>query len=741
MTTTEKNLSILKDSRGNDVALEGVKVRARLCGLMSEVEVEQCYTNPQNINIEVIYTFPLPLGATLLGLEVEIAGKKLIGTVVEKKQAESQYEDAITDGDSAIMLEQVGPGLYNVNVGNLLASESAIIRYRYVLLLTWQDDRLRFLLPTTIAPRYGDPLAAGLLPHQVPGFSLHADYPLDLAVVVEGELAHAVISSPSHAITIEQSGHGVEIRLNRKSYLDRDFILSIQSEAAQSSCILTPDSESFVALASLRIPQLQDENNRPLALKVAIDCSGSMAGSSIVQARKAALEILNLLQPQDRFNVTLFGDKHSHIFPALVSATSRNITTAASRLASLDADMGGTEMYSALEAIFSMGGIAESATLLLVTDGEIYEHEKLVAHAKSSGHCVFTVGVGTAVNEPFLKSLSASTGGACELVSPQEGMAERVVMQFHRMRQPKLRELCLKWPVMPDWQTPLPDAAFAGDTVHVFAGFQHAFEGDITLEAQDTTPVIVTIKTVNDAEIPRLAAAQRMEASNEQDGLQLALDYQLLSRWTNFLVIAERADKANDLPVLHHVPQMLAAGWGGIGSIVHCCQPDTHTIMRAGRRAAIGTGELSGIDIYDIPSFLRKQVSESIDETPIPAISTPARFVENFAKKYSPSLWRPKLPKSIAQLVAIAIDEDVACGLMEIVDTGLDEAEVVAAFIYALSESVIGDGLGSSLKRVIFKNWKQVVTNHEIDVEIQKRLSLLTAESWNWLVTLQAVEV
>lgn len=81
MPKTEKNMAILKDSKGGDVALKGVKIRGRLHGLMAEVEVEQSYANPQKTNIEAIYTFPLPLGATLLGLEVEIAGKKLTGRV------------------------------------------------------------------------------------------------------------------------------------------------------------------------------------------------------------------------------------------------------------------------------------------------------------------------------------------------------------------------------------------------------------------------------------------------------------------------------------------------------------------------------------------------------------------------------------------------------------------------------------------------------------------------------------
>lgn len=168
MPNSEDNLAILKDRNGWTVALKGVKAHARLRELLAEVSIEQNYLNSQKTNIEAVYTFPLPLGAILLGFDVEIAGKKLAGQVVERKKAERDYEDAITDGNSAIMLEESGPGLYTVSLGNLMAGEAAVIRYRYGLLLSWQGDRLRFLMPTTIAPRYGDALAAGMQPHQVP---------------------------------------------------------------------------------------------------------------------------------------------------------------------------------------------------------------------------------------------------------------------------------------------------------------------------------------------------------------------------------------------------------------------------------------------------------------------------------------------------------------------------------------------------------------------------------------------
>ena len=729
MSKTEENLAILKDKQGRDVALQGVNVRARLHGLMAEVEVEQLYQNPHKTNIEAVYTFPLPIGAVLLGLDVEIAGKKLSGQVVEKKQAERNYEDAITDGNSAVMLEEAGPGLYTASIGNLMANEPAVIRYRYGLLLSWQGSCLRFLLPTTIAPRYGDAEAAGLRPHQVPVARLDVEYPLDLSVTIEGDLASATIASLSHPISVGKSDTGVVVRLSGKAVLDRDFVLTLESDNAQSSCVLVPDTEGQVALASLRIPPVPGAEDQPLALKVVIDCSGSMGGTSIVQARKAALEILNQLRPQDCFNVTLFGDDVTHLFPKLVPASTKHIAEAWERLDDLDADMGGTEMEQALDAVFSLGGIEGKAAILLITDGEIHEHVKLVRRAGQSGHRVFVVGVGTAVAETFLQSLAKTTGGACEFVAPQEGMAERVLSQFHRMRQPKLGELHIQWPAGTEWQTALPETVFAGDTVHIFAGFGSPISGNVKLMIKGAGDVVATIGSATEINIPRIAAARRIETTTEKQGLELSLAYQLLSKWTNYLVVAEREVKAGDLPELHQVPQMLAAGWGGVG----------HVQFSPRACASIAPASACFYDCTedDAPTP-RLSVAHACGNAPLlhrmPDANepTPAQFVAQMESSVARFLREPPLPETIDDLVGLGLENDMTEMLRKLVRDGYNELGLVAAFIYALSESPIGHLFERSFKRVILKRWKEVAPGELFNQIMQRELKDINADSWGY---------
>ena len=732
MTNREEDVAILKSANGKEVALKGVTVKGRISGLLASVEVEQSYFNPEPTNIEAVYTFPLPIGAVLLGLEVELAGKVLAGTVVEKKKAEREYEGAITDGNSAVMLEEAGPGLYTASLGNLMAKESAVVRYRYSLPLRWQGSQLRFLLPTTIAPRYGNAAAAGLRSHQVPSSSLEVEYPLSLSVTVEGDLAASTIACLSHPISMSRTDNGVIVKLPSNAVLDRDFVLTIESANSQSSCVAVPDEDGHVVMASMRIPPIVEAESKQAALKVVIDCSGSMEGTSIQQARKAALEILNQLRPSDMFNVTLFGSKFEHIFKGLVSATPKNITEAWNRLDVLDADMGGTEMENALESVFSLGDREGQAALLLITDGEIHEHEKLVKRASRSGHRVFVVGVGTAVAEAFLRSLADSTGGACELVAPQEGMAERVLSQFHRIRQPKLGSLAIEWPVPPIWETVLPETVFAGDTVHVFAGFAQPISGAVTVSVQGANSSTAPIMNGDNADIPRIAAAHRIPFAAETLAVELSLKYQLLTKWTNFLVVADREVKADNLPDLHHVPQMLAAGWGGTGSVAF-----SRKMLRTGTvHACAAGGNFNDFD-DDIPFGSDPTPKVSVARAACASIvqkrvggTSPKQFVERLEAAVFLYSTEPKLPETLSALEALGLDSVIADEIRKLLSGGYLEIGVVIAFLHALADSAISDLFERNLKRVILKRWKDINPGQLFNQEMGKAVKDVTSDAW-----------
>lgn len=576
-----KLASALTGLEGERVALCDVAVSAVLQDLLAEVTVSQTYRNDERTNIEATYTFPLPLDAVLLDLEVDIGGRVLKGIVVEKKAAEEKYEDAVASGDAAVMLEAIEPGLYTMNVGNLLPQETAKITFRYAILYRWAGDRLRFFLPTTIAPRFGE---SRHQPHQAPEASLTVENQFSLRVEVLGALRDAQFICPSHAVDLVKSPEKAVLSLQQpKAVMDRDFVLNVKAPQATRSFVLCgQDGEGMTAIASFQpfFPGLQQP--RPLSLAIVIDCSGSMQGDSMEQAKQALDGILESLQPQDRVTLIAFGNSTNALSSHLLPCNKTNLTKARRFAKSLDANMGGTEIGNALREAYAALGRTEAADLFLVTDGEVSDWEAVVDEAKKSGHRIFTVGVGSAVSEAFVRGLAAGTGGECELVSPREGMADRVVRHFERMRAPRAKRVAVHWP---DGATNIRPsrigAVFEGDTVVACASFDRPQAGgSAELEVETDKGEIVRQELAIPASPPasspdglstvaRVAAAARLKEADDGIGLQTALRYRLISPWTNWLVVAPRAEeeKALDIPALRKVPQTRAAGWGGTGSV------------------------------------------------------------------------------------------------------------------------------------------------------------------------------
>lgn len=573
--------SALTGIHGERVALSDVSVSAVLRDLLAEVTVSQTYRNDEQVNIEAVYTFPLPLDAVLLDLQVEIGGRVLKGVVVEKKAAEEKYEDAVAAGDAAVMLRVIEPGLYTMNVGNLLPQEKATITFSYATLYRWAGDRLRFFLPTTVAPRFGE---SPHLPHQVPESTLTVENQFSLQVEIFGTLREAQFVCPSHEVKLAKSADKIVISLQQaKAVMDRDFILSVKApQSKRSFALCGSDGDGVAAVASFQpfFPGLQQP--RPLNLAIVIDCSGSMQGDSIEQAKQALEGILDALQLHDRVTLIAFGNTTNLLSDRLLPCNKTNLVKAKRFAKQLGANMGGTEIGKALHDAYAAVSGSESADIFLVTDGEVSSWEAVVQEAKRSGHRIFTVGVGSAVSEAFVRGLAAGTGGECELVSPREGMADRVIRHFERMRAPRATRIAIHWPEGAlDVAPSKLGAVFDGDTVIACAHFDHpSIRGTVVLEVETARGEVMRqelpismapmpASTDRLSTVARLAASERLKEMDDRAGLETALRYRLVSPWTNWLVIAERPEdeKAQDLPALRKVPQTLAAGWGGVGTV------------------------------------------------------------------------------------------------------------------------------------------------------------------------------
>jgi Ca-activated chloride channel family protein len=583
-----------------------------------------------------------------LGVEVQLGEIKLNGTVVAKAQAEEQYEETLSKGDAAIMLERGNDGNYVLNLGNLAPGEQCLIDMHYGQLLQFEQGGLRLAIPTVIAPRYGDAVRdGGLAPYQVPETDLLAEYGFSLTLNLYGDLVNARIASPSHPISM--TNHAADqmltVALAKQSYLDRDFILVLNQLAQCSVATIAPDyvdEKIYVATASFS-PSIPNAKAQNTAVKILVDCSGSMAGGSIQAARRALMAVGKKFNTDDKFSLSKFGSSVEHRSKSLWTTSEQSRLGAEKWIGELEANMGGTEMLDAITSTFALAH-SSPCDVLLITDGQIHGVDLMIKKAKDSKHRVFSVGIGSSPSDHLLRRLAVETNGACDFVAAGEAVEPAIVRMFNRLRSPAVTKVSVQWPegFTPKLLTKVDSTTFEGDTLHASAWFSTKPTGRITLlgqlVGQDTVQELGTVEInetpATSTALSRLAAAGQMQHLNGVTKVtKLALDYQLVTEHTNFLMLHERSaeDKAPNMPELHKVKQMLPAGWGGTGmdqihymrtSLSLSCDASmsyelsSPTVMR-GRGASSSQAqslEISGLDHYDIPAFLRRQID------PVPKI-------------------------------------------------------------------------------------------------------------------------
>ena len=572
----ESSLSFgsMQDGFEHDVpiALTGVAVRGEVEGLLFTSHLCQEYKNESEENIECIYTFPLAWDTVLLGLSAVIGGRELTGHVLPKNEAEESYEEAVGRGDSAILVERSAKGLYTANLGNIKAGEKVTIELMCVKLLRPFEGTVRLTIPTVISERYGDPYTqGGLAPHESAKVSGEACYTFFLSLTLKGEIANLKVSSPSHALTFEKKEDELTLRLEKDAVLDRDCIVLLEGVSACSFARFVRLGEEYYALASF-VPKITQKKASPVALKLLVDCSGSMQGERIAKAREGVGVILRSLTDGDSVSFSRFGSRVVRMTEGLLPYTENNCATLTDLVAQTSADLGGTEMEEAMRDTFAVCVPEGSAPLVLcITDGDVWEVEAIVRLAKASGHRVFAIGVGSAPAESLLRELAEQTGGGCEFVSSSESLQEAVGRLFSRMRGVIVTDVHVDWHCPTLWQSKPPRFLYNGETVHCVAKMAEKPAGLPTLAWSDENgsheQPAPSVGESKKEDLARLVMARCLEECDSfAEKQEIGLRYQLVCEATSLVLVCEREKKCASLPRVQQIPQMVAAGHGLAGT-------------------------------------------------------------------------------------------------------------------------------------------------------------------------------
>lgn len=377
------------------VVLVAMDIGITLRGGLAVVETKRTFRNDEKAAIEALLSLPVPVHAAFFGLTANIDGRILKGIAQAREEARETYEEAVSEGKTAVLHEELLRGVHALSVGNLAAG--GVIE----VTTCWADTlrsaavscgRLR--IPMTVGDVYGisglpetDELTHG---DGLKSVSLRIRHDAGAIRLATGTLRaskNGVLSgkAPANApIDIEVEGWRPGV-LKSKAWDGRD--VSLRIEAA-------------------------DTGTEPVHAAVLVDHSYSMeeecegdSGHHVSKheaVRKGLRTLTEELRETDRISLWEFDDICNPVDGGLAATPG----AFAKAIKKLTPPCGGTEIGGAIDRVFSE---TDPCDVLLITDGKSYALD--VHRLAQEGRRVFVVLVGEDSLEANVGHLAALTGG------------------------------------------------------------------------------------------------------------------------------------------------------------------------------------------------------------------------------------------------------------------------------------------------------------------------------------------
>jgi Ca-activated chloride channel family protein len=472
------------------------------------------------------------------------------------------------------------------------------------------------------------------------------------------------IESPSHQVRIENlKGDPVHVSLSSESVrMDRDFILYMDygKSTVTRAYHYRTDKEIFVQLdfvpngVSLedQAKAAADSKGLKRELVFLVDCSGSMQGDSIGEAKKALEVCLRALEQGRRFNVYRFGSTHDSLFPEAKAYNERTAEEALLYVKTMDADLGGTEILKPLKQICSSKRKVHDPEMdiVLLTDGQVGNESEILKLIRKNSAVVrvFPVGIGAGCNEYFIKGLARAGGGVSEFIFPGERIEPKVLGVFGKLNEEVVTDLDISWGASPVEQAPASAAVFTNSAATFFARIPGGSVGKRELKVKgkvDGRKKVWEVEVVDLDEqslpIPTLWARERIRDLEESDDallsgsrqrerkmgqvnarvVEISKNYGLLSQLTSYVAIEQREerDKTTGEVTLRKIPVLLPIGWHGMGSLQKRAYAPRNVMLSIGRHYGGGEALLAEADEKLCLSLEDREVYAALAPDPLSA--------------------------------------------------------------------------------------------------------------------------
>uniref|UniRef100_A0A3B4UDD5 von Willebrand factor A domain-containing protein 5A-like n=1 Tax=Seriola dumerili TaxID=41447 RepID=A0A3B4UDD5_SERDU len=452
------------------VPLKSIEVELEVRDHVATVVSTLTYENKEDKPVEAVFVFPLPGDAAVCHFSAKIGQTQIVAEVKEKQQAREEYDDALSSGQQAFLLEESeqSPDIFTLSVGSLPPGESASIKLEYVTELAVQaDDGLRFCLPAVLNPRCQPQgrkssqhlnlvtsVPASLVPYSL-SFSARVSSPRPVSKVESN-----CSLDPLQHLNTEQTQATAKLAAGHK--FDRGVELLIYYKDAHQPTAVVEAGQTTAKTGTLMgdpvvMLSLYPEFPQSVMSSVAscgefvflLDRSGSMDCPTDDSMQEDTLLLLLKSLPMGcYFNIYSFGDTYEYIFPKSVEYCEKTLEEAVKKVEEMAADLGGTEILDSLKHIYSQPCIPNQPRQLFVfTDGEVFNTKEVINLVKtnSGSHRCFSFGIGEGASSALINGLAKEGGGHAQFITGTDRMQPKVRKSLRFALQPAVEDISVTW--------------------------------------------------------------------------------------------------------------------------------------------------------------------------------------------------------------------------------------------------------------------------------------------------------
>ena len=384
-----------EDAGAHPVALVAMDIGITLTGGLAVVETKRSFRNDEAATIEALLSLPVPVHAAFFGLTAKIDGRILKGIAQAREEARETYEEAVSEGKTAVLHEELLRGVHALSVGNLAPGGMIEVTTRWAdTLRSAAASCGRLRIPMTVGDVYGisdlpetDELTHG---DGLKSVSMRIRHDASAIRLASGALRASrdgvlVGEAPANApIDIEVEGWKPGA-LKSKAWDGRNVSLHI--EAAEAG-------------------------EEPVHAAVLVDHSGSMSSpcegdsghhvSKHEAVQRGLRALTEKLRETDRISLWEFDNSCNPVDRGLAASPG----AFSQAIEKLTPPYGGTEIGGAIDRVFTE---TDPCDVLLITDGKSYALD--VHRLAQEGRRIFVVLVGEDSLEANVGHLAALTGG------------------------------------------------------------------------------------------------------------------------------------------------------------------------------------------------------------------------------------------------------------------------------------------------------------------------------------------